>query len=101
MQVSNGIANPTNKVRRLSKSLYSPKQASGQWFSKLSDTLLSLGYQQFKNEYSLFLNKYDTDIIIVVFYVDDICIIGSNHAETEHVEQHIDTYFGTNDLEKL
>lgn len=50
------------------------KQA-GNGFSKLSTTLLSLGYQQSQNDYSPFLNKNATDITIIVVYVDDILIM--------------------------
>ena len=64
MAAPKGIYNPSNKVYKLKKSLYGLKQASRQWFSKLSSTLISLGYQQFKNDYSLFLNKSSTDITI-------------------------------------
>jgi len=45
MEVPKGIPNPSNKVCKLRKSLYGLKQANRQWFSKLSQTLISLGYQ--------------------------------------------------------
>jgi len=65
MQMPKGIPNPENKVCRLRKSLYGLKQASRQWFTKLKDTLLSLGFVQSKNDYSLFLHKTSTNITIL------------------------------------
>jgi len=101
MEVPKGIPNPSNKVCRLRKSLYGLKQASRQWFTKLSSTLMSLGYQKSKNDYSLFINKSSTDIALVAVYVDDIMLTGSNPAEIEHVKQHLHKCFGIKDLEKL
>jgi len=69
MQMPKGIPNPKNKVCRLKKSLYGLKQASRQWFTKLKNTLLSLGYTQSKNDYSLFLNKTTTNITLIAVYV--------------------------------
>ena len=78
MQMPKGIPNPENKVCRLKKSLYGLKQGSRQWFTKLKDTLLSLGYVQSKNDYSLFLNKTSTNITIIAVYVDDILLTRSD-----------------------
>jgi len=101
MEVPKGILNPLNKVCRLKKSLYGLKQANRQWFSKLSATLISLGYQKSKNDYSLFINKSSTDITIAVVYVDDIMLTGSSSAEIAHVKQHFHSLFGIKDLGKL
>jgi len=60
-----------------------------------------LGYQQYKNDYSLFINKSSTDITIIAVYVDDIMITGSNHNEIEHVKQHLHKTFGIKDFGKL
>ena len=80
MEVPKGIPNRSNKVCKLKKSLYGLKQTRRQWFSKLSCTLLSLGYQQSRNDYSLFINKSSTDITIITVCVDDIMITGSSKA---------------------
>jgi len=101
MQMPKGIPNPNHKVCRLRKSLYGLKQASRQWFSKLRDTLISLGYIQSKSDYSLFLNKTSTHITALAVYVDDILITGSDPTEIQHVKQHLDTAFGIKDLGKL
>jgi len=78
MEVPKGISNPSNKICRLKKSLYVLKQASRQWFNKLSNTLISLGYQQSKNDYSLFINKSSKNIAIIEVYVDDILLTRLN-----------------------
>jgi len=78
--------------------LYGLKQASRQWFQKLSTILTGLGYQHSRNDYSLFLNKSSTDIVIIAVYVDDILITGSNKQEIDHVKQHLDMCFGIKDL---
>lgn len=44
-------------VCRLKKSLYGLKQAPREWFTKLSETLLSTGYTHSKADYSLFTKK--------------------------------------------
>ncbi|GAA0185437.1 hypothetical protein LIER_32725 [Lithospermum erythrorhizon] len=54
MQPPEGIPIPEGQVCRLRKSLYGLKQVFRQWFAKLSTALLSLGYSQSKNDYSLY-----------------------------------------------
>ena len=46
MQLPKGVVSPKpNQVCKLQKSLYGLRQASRQWFSKLSSALLSMGYK--------------------------------------------------------
>jgi len=58
--------------------------------------LISLGYQQSKNDYSLLINKPYTHITLVAVYVDGILITGLDLAEMKHVKQHLNHCFGIN-----
>lgn len=68
------------KVCKLNKSIYGLKQASRQWYSKLSDLLISLGYVHSNADHSLFTKLYGYDFIILLVYLDDIVLSGNNHT---------------------
>jgi len=68
---------PTH-VCRLHKSLYGLKQAPRAWYKRLSDFLLSIGFQASKADTSLFILSYGGALFYLLVYVDDILLTGSN-----------------------
>ncbi|XP_070007569.1 uncharacterized protein LOC142165388 [Nicotiana tabacum] len=90
LQISFSSSSSTSPlVCRLRKSLYGLKQASRQWFSKLSDALLSKGYIANKKDYSLF-TKSSSDSLVVLVVVDDILLDGADIAEMTALKQFLD-----------
>jgi hypothetical protein len=83
-------------VCKLSKSLYGLKQASRQWYAKLSTFLLERGYVQASADSSLFLKYNSTSFIGLLVYVDDIFLFGTSLSDFTHIK--LDATFGIKDL---
>lgn len=71
----------TNLVCKLRKTLYGQRQAYRQWHQKLVVTLVSLGFQHSKADYSLYSHVTYETITLVLIYVDNILVAG-NHQVT-------------------
>lgn len=87
-----------NQVCRLTKSLYGLKQASRQWFAKLSSALLSLGFVQSQSDHSLFTKKTTDSFTALLVYVDDVILTGTSVTEINSVKQFLDDRFKIKDL---
>jgi histone deacetylase 1/2 len=75
-----GFVDPAlpSHVCRLHKSLYGLKQAPRAWYNRLSEFLLSIGFQASKGDTSLFILSHDGAMIYLLVYFDDILLTGSN-----------------------
>ncbi|XP_021721511.1 uncharacterized protein LOC110689087 [Chenopodium quinoa] len=98
MKMPEGMPNPYNLVCKLKKSLYGLKQASRQWFARLTLELEKLGFKKSLNDYSLFLKQNDPDIIILAVYVDDIVVTGTNNEAILALKTHLHSVFSIKDL---
>ncbi|WVZ52837.1 LOW QUALITY PROTEIN: hypothetical protein U9M48_003856 [Paspalum notatum var. saurae] len=69
-----------DRVYKLRKALYGPKQAPRAWYARLKSFLLKSGFVMGSVDKTLFLLSRGGDILIVQIYVDDIIFGGSSHA---------------------
>ena len=90
-----------SRVCRLLKSLYGLKQASRNWYSKLSFVLLLTGYSQSDADHSLFTWTQGSSITVVLVYVDDLLIAGNDLTIITNLKTFLADQFKLKDLEPL
>lgn len=102
MKIPAGLPSPNPKhVCLLRKPLYRLKQASRQWYAKLAGALIFKGYIIFLNDYSLFFKRTGTLVSIIAMYVDDILIIGDDHAKIQVITNFLHTEFRVKNLGEI
>ncbi|XP_040873427.1 uncharacterized mitochondrial protein AtMg00810-like [Glycine max] len=102
MQVPLGlsVANP-QLVCRLQCSLYELKQASRQWFTRLSSFLISHEFRQSHSDHSLFLRFTGPITTVLLVYADDIILTGNIITEIQGITALLDQTFKIKDLGNL
>ena len=88
-------------VCKLHKALYGLKQDLRAWFDKLKNSLIQWGFENSKSDLSLFLKRNKRSIILILIYVDDILITGSNCDELENFIKLLSSAFALKDMGKL
>src|SRR5713226_411940 len=68
-----------NLVCRLKKSLYGLKQAPRQWYLKFDKFMTKQGYDRCHSDHCVYFKRLDNGrYIILLLYVDDMLVAGSN-----------------------
>ncbi|RKK12657.1 hypothetical protein BFJ67_g18048, partial [Fusarium oxysporum f. sp. cepae] len=86
----------TEKICKLTKSLYGLKQAPRQWQKKLKKTLESLDFRQATSDTAVYHNP--TTGVIIITYVDDFLIMGSNKEAIQGYKARLGEIFTMTDL---
>ncbi|KAL9272291.1 Retrovirus-related Pol polyprotein from transposon RE1-like protein [Drosera capensis] len=84
----------------LNKSFYSLIQASRNWYVKFSNALKSFRFCESASDHSVVRYYIGSHITLVIIYVDDMIIVGSDPAHIERVKAFIRYKFWIKDLGK-
>ncbi|KAL3523634.1 hypothetical protein ACH5RR_016468 [Cinchona calisaya] len=90
-----------NTVCKLKRSLYGLKQAPRVWFEKFRSTLLGFSFTQSQYDSSLFLQRTSKGLVILLVYVDDIVITGSDKDGISQIQTLLHSSFHMKDLGQL
>lgn len=77
------------------------KQASRQWFAKLTLELLHQGFTQSKNDYALFIRKSSNSFTLAAVYVEDILLTGNDTSFIQRFKAHLHKVFSIKDLGRM
>ncbi|KAL0641314.1 hypothetical protein Bca4012_102595 [Brassica carinata] len=94
------LVKPGN-VLRLKKAIYGLKQSPRAWYRKLSTTLNGRGFRKSELDHTLFTLVGPSGIIVVLVYVDDLIITGSDKAGIKATKEFLKSVFDIKDLGEM
>eukprot|EP00253_Pinus_taeda_P018456 PITA_18456 len=95
------IQTDSSLVCRLKKSLYGLKQAPRAWYAKMDSFLLESCFSRCYSDNTVYTKKVGNSLIILVLYVDDLILTGSDPNLINHVKSSLKKKFEMTDLGHL
>jgi hypothetical protein len=92
------VQNDPILVYFLKKSLYGLKQALQAWYAKMDNFLLDNNFSRCHYDPNVYTKKVGIHLIILVLYVDDLILIGSDPKILNHVKNNLKKKFEMIDL---
>ena len=81
-------------------SLYGLKQASRQWYKKFDYFIVNHDYKRTTSDHCVFVKRFFYgDFIVLLFYVDDMLIIGHDANKIEKLKRELSKLFAMKDLD--
>jgi len=102
IRLPTGMSSPLpNVFCKLKRSLYELKQVPRIWFGKFRMTLLGFSFIQSRYDPSLFIQRSLKRIVILLVYVDDIVVTGSDQETIGTIKRLLHSTFHMKDLGQL
>jgi hypothetical protein len=92
------VQNDYRLVCHLKTSLYGLKQALGAWYAKMDSFLIATGFSRCHFDPNVYTKKVGIHLIILVLYVDDLILTGSDPKLLNHVKTRLKKKFEMTDL---
>ncbi|RVW58633.1 Retrovirus-related Pol polyprotein from transposon TNT 1-94 [Vitis vinifera] len=87
-----------NLVCKLRKSLYGLKQAPRQWYKKFDNFMHRIGFKRCEADHYCYFKSFDNSYIILLLYVDDMLIAGSDIEKINNLKKQLSKQFAMKDL---
>jgi hypothetical protein len=92
------VQNDSSLVFHLKKSLYGLKQAPRAWYAKMDSFIIATGFSRCHSDPNVYTKKVGSHLIILVLYVDDLILTGSDSKLLNHVKTSLKKKFEMTDL---
>ncbi|CAL5429371.1 unnamed protein product [Camellia sinensis] len=93
-----GLSHPPGVVCRLRRALYGLKQSPRAWYERFHSVALQLGFRPSHHDCALFVRRTSVGLILLLLYVDDMIITGSDYSTIEEVKHQLFQEFEMKDL---
>ena len=84
----------------LKKAIYGLKQSPRAWFDKFSEVVMHFGFKRCVVDHSVFIRKNTNGCVLLVVYVDDIILTGSDAVGIRETKSYLQQHFTTKDMER-
>jgi len=92
-QPTSFIQTNSSLLCQLKKSLYGLKQAPQAWYAKMDSFLLETGFSRCHFDNTVYTKKVGKSLKILVLYVDDLILTGSDPNLINHVNSNLKNKF--------
>jgi hypothetical protein len=91
------VQNDSSIVFRLKKIFYGLKQAPRDWYAKMNIFRIDIGFSRCHSDPNVYTKKVRIHLIIIVIYVDDLILTGSDSKLLNHVKTSLKKKFEMTD----